>query len=158
MILGCKSHQNKCLCLLSLALKQRENKSGNRKEKRLFCRQEARSCLPLKSVFKPLTHHVDMFNKIQGISKNLLLGVRVFANGPGDRGSIPGRVTPKTFKMLLDTSLVYISMSAHTHTHTHTQGERVRVSEELPQQYTVCVKGQVEQSMERSSALPYTSV
>ena len=27
---------------------------------------------------------------------------RVFANGPGDRGSIPGRVIPKTLKMVLD--------------------------------------------------------
>ena len=26
---------------------------------------------------------------------------RVFTNGPGDRGSIPGRVMPKTQKMLL---------------------------------------------------------
>ena len=25
---------------------------------------------------------------------------RVFANGPGDRGSIPGRVIPKTQKMV----------------------------------------------------------
>ena len=32
---------------------------------------------------------------------------RVFANGLKDRGSIPGRVIPKTFKkMLLDTSLL----------------------------------------------------
>ena len=31
---------------------------------------------------------------------------RVFANGPGDRGSIPGRVIPKTLKMVLDTSLL----------------------------------------------------
>ena len=31
---------------------------------------------------------------------------RVFANGPGDRGSIPGRVIPKTFQMVLDTSLL----------------------------------------------------
>ena len=30
---------------------------------------------------------------------------RVFANGPGDLGSIPGRVIPKTLKMVLDTSL-----------------------------------------------------
>ena len=30
---------------------------------------------------------------------------RVFANGPRDRGSIPGRVIPKTLKMVLDTSL-----------------------------------------------------
>ena len=31
---------------------------------------------------------------------------RVFANGPGDRGSISGRVIPKTFKMVLDTALL----------------------------------------------------
>ena len=31
---------------------------------------------------------------------------RVFANGSGDLGSIPGRVMPKTFKMVLDTSLL----------------------------------------------------
>ena len=30
---------------------------------------------------------------------------RVFANGLGDLGSIPGRVIPKTLKMVLDTSL-----------------------------------------------------
>ena len=31
---------------------------------------------------------------------------RVFANGPGDLGSIPGRVIPKTLKMVLDTYLL----------------------------------------------------
>ena len=31
---------------------------------------------------------------------------RVFANGPGDLGSFPGRVLPKTSKMVLDTSLL----------------------------------------------------
>ena len=31
---------------------------------------------------------------------------RVFANGPGDRGSILGRVIPKTQKMVLDTALL----------------------------------------------------
>ena len=30
----------------------------------------------------------------------------VFANGPGDLGSIPVRVIPKTLKMVLDTSLL----------------------------------------------------
>ena len=30
---------------------------------------------------------------------------RVFANDPGDRGSIPGLIIPKTLKMVLDTSL-----------------------------------------------------
>ena len=60
--------------------------------------------------------------------------VRVFANGLGDLGSIPGRVIPKTQKMLLDAPLLII------------------------QHYKVWIKGKVEQSMERSSALPYTSV
>ena len=32
--------------------------------------------------------------------------VRVFAYGPGDLGSIPGRVIPKTLKMVLDVSLL----------------------------------------------------
>ena len=59
---------------------------------------------------------------------------RVFANGPGDLGSIPGCVIPKTFKMILDTYLLNT------------------------QRYKVCIKGKVEQSWERSSALPYTSV
>ena len=60
--------------------------------------------------------------------------VRVFANGPGDRGSIPGRVIPKTQKMVLDASLLNI------------------------QQYKVGIKGKVEQFIERSSALPNTPV
>ena len=30
---------------------------------------------------------------------------RVFSNGSGGRGSIPGRVIPKTQKMILDASL-----------------------------------------------------
>ena len=59
---------------------------------------------------------------------------RVFATGLGDLGSIPGRVIPKTLKIVLDTSLLYT------------------------QQYKVRIKGKVEQSRERSSALPYTLV
>ena len=35
-----------------------------------------------------------------------LLPVRVFTNGPGDLGSIPGRLIPKTQKMILDASLL----------------------------------------------------
>ena len=56
---------------------------------------------------------------------------RVFANGPEDLDSIPCRVIPKTFKMVLDTSLLNI------------------------QQYNVRIKGKVEHSMEMSST-PYT--
>ena len=59
---------------------------------------------------------------------------RVFANDPGDLGSIPGRVIPKTLKMVLDTSLLNT------------------------QQYKVRIKGKVEQSREKGSAIPYTSV
>ena len=59
---------------------------------------------------------------------------RVFANGPGDRRSIPGQVIPKTQKRVLDASLLNI------------------------QYYKVNIKGKVEQSKERSSALPYTMV
>ena len=59
---------------------------------------------------------------------------RVFANDPGDRGSILGHDLTKTLKMGLDTSLLNT------------------------QQYKVCIKGKVEQSREKSSSLPYTSV
>ena len=62
------------------------------------------------------------------------LAVRVFANGPGDLGLIPGRVIPKTQKMVLDASLLNT------------------------QHYKVRIKGKVEQSRERSSTLPYTLV
>ena len=48
-----------------------------------------------------------------GVDPNLLsftttwLVDRVFANGPGDLGSIPGHVIPKILKMILDTSILY---------------------------------------------------
>ena len=58
----------------------------------------------------------------------------VFANGPGHQGSIPGRVIPKTHKMVLDAALLNT------------------------QHYKVRIKGKVEQSEERSSAIPYTLV
>ena len=57
----------------------------------------------------------------------------VFANGPGDRGSIPGRIIPKTQKMVLDAALFNT------------------------QHYKIKIKGKVEQSREWSSALLYTS-
>ena len=70
------------------------------------------------------------------ISYNRLIGPvdRVFDNDPGDLGSIPGRIIPKTLKMVLDSSLLNT------------------------QQYKVRIEGKVEQSRKRSSALPDTSV
>ena len=50
--------------------------------------------------------------------------IRVFTNGPGDRGSIPSRVIPKTPKRVLDASLLDT------------------------QHYKVRIKGKVEQSRE----------
>ena len=77
--------------------------------------------------------HIQQFTTVITTTKRLIVQVdRVFANGPGDLGSIPDRVIPKTLKMLLDTSLLNT------------------------QQYKVRIKGKVEQSREMSSALPYT--
>ena len=63
-----------------------------------------------------------------------MIMVRVFAKGPGDLGSISGRVIPKTQKMVLDASLFNT------------------------QHYKVRIKGKVGQSWDRSCALPYTMV
>ena len=60
--------------------------------------------------------------------------VRVFANGPGNRGSIPSRVVAKTQKMVLDAALL------------------------STQHYKERIKSKIEQSREWSIALPYTSV
>ena len=58
---------------------------------------------------------------------------RVLANGPGDQGSIPGRVIAKTQKMILYAALL------------------------SPQHYKVKIKGKMNQSREYSCALPSTS-
>ena len=58
----------------------------------------------------------------------------LFANSSGKQGSIPGQVIPKTEKLVLDTALLNT------------------------QHYKVRMKGEVKQSMERNSALPYASV
>ena len=46
------------------------------------------------------------------MSRNRFIGLvgRVFANGPGDPGSVPGRVITKTLKMVLDTALLTLSI------------------------------------------------
>ena len=48
----------------------------------------------------------DQYSDIKTNSDNVLIVIRVFANVPGDLGSIPGRVIPKTQKMVLDASLL----------------------------------------------------
>ena len=86
----------------------------------------------LKFFILPMVIWYQVILQLYG-SKYLLLNgqvSRVFANGPGDLGSIPDHVIPKTSKMVLDTSLFNT------------------------QQYKVCIKSKVEQSRERSSVLP----
>ena len=69
-----------------------------------------------------------------GCYSNPLNAQSVFNNGPGDRGSIPGRIIPKTQKMVLDASSLSI------------------------QHYKLRIKCKEKQSREWSSAFPYTSV
>ena len=59
---------------------------------------------------------------------------RVFGNGPGNWSSIPGRVIPKTQKIVLYAALLSTQL------------------------YKVKIKGKVEQSREWSGALPFNSV
>ena len=73
---------------------------------------------------------VLVLSKLQAIG---LMG-RVFASGPGDRGSVLGRVIPKIQKMVLDAALLNTQF------------------------YKLAIKGKFEQSRERSSALPCTLV
>ena len=82
----------------------------------------------------PLWYNLSLYIPVSTLLESLTPAVRVFANGPGDLGSIPGRVIPKTLKMELDTTLLNT------------------------QHYKVRFKGKVEQSREWSSALPYTLV
>ena len=64
------------------------------------------------------------------IKPDICMMVRVFANGPGDLGTIPGQVIPNSQKMALDASLLNT------------------------QYYKEQIKGKVEQYREKSSTLP----
>ena len=88
--------------------------------------------MPLNTETKPILNLLDNDNLKY---RDRLIGPvgRVFANDRVYLGSIPGRIIPKTLKMVLDTSLL------------------------STQQYKVRIMGKVAQSRERSSALPYTS-
>ena len=68
------------------------------------------------------------------IHRPSVLVFKVFANGPGDRSSIPGWSIPKTQKMILDASLFNC------------------------QNYKVRIKGKMEQTKKRSGILAYTSL
>ena len=83
-----------------------------------------------------MSNHYLNFNQAIGLMS------RVFANGPGDLGSIAGRVIPKTQKKKKKKKKKKVLDAALLNT----------------QHYKVWVKGKVEQLRERSSTLPYTLV
>ena len=65
--------------------------------------QQITKCLSVLNGCKSLV--LEYLKPYNGLVWYGLVG-RVFANGLGDLGSIPGRVIPKTLKMVLDTSLL----------------------------------------------------
>ena len=92
------------------------------------------NCIILVNEFECQSHFYVQF-QINTLGKqDIGKMVRVFTNGPGDLGSIPGRVIPKTQKMVLDAPLLNT------------------------QHYKVNIKGKVDQFKERSSVLSYTLV
>ena len=98
-----------------------EEKGKNEKKKRRKRRR------------RNLSHWITLFFNVSPYCRiifHYLLPYRVFANGPGDLGSIPGRVIPKTQKMVLDVSLLNT------------------------QHYKVRIKGKVEQSREGVAPSP----
>ena len=78
--------------------------------------------------------YMEVNMEINSTVPDISLAVRVFANGLGDLGSIPGRVIPKTQKMVLDATLLNT------------------------QHYKVRIKGKVGQSREGVAPSPYSVV
>ena len=81
------------------------------------------------TVFNSVTYFIYFKAYYSSVDRLVGLVGRVFANGPGDLGSIPGRVIPKNLKMVLDTSLL------------------------KTRRYKVRIESKVEKSWEKSSAL-----
>ena len=84
----------------------------------------------LQAIYLKLSKHIYIYIYIPDIG----IMVRVFANSPGDLGSIPGRVIPKTQKMVLDATLLNTL------------------------RYKLRIKSKVKQSRERSSALGVVAI
>ena len=124
----CKKLSNDCLTFLLLKCVYKiTNQEKNYKHYHLL----QKNCI---NIYKRWTYFWIAIYSFFFFNRDIGPAVRVFANGPGDLGSIPGRVIPKTLKMVLDTTLLNT------------------------QHYKVRFKGKVEQSWEWSSALPYTLV
>ena len=58
------------------------------------------------SITISLHSNKEFFKNFITDDENVFLMVRVFAKGPGELGSIPGRVIPKTQKMVLYATLL----------------------------------------------------
>ena len=108
-------------------------------EGRISKTQQNSRCSLCSDRDETINHIISECSKLaqnNAIRVNWAIGLmsRVFANGSGDRGSIPSQVIPKTQKMVLDTAFLNT------------------------QHYKVRIKGKVEQSRKWSRALHYTSV
>ena len=102
----------------------------NSQTERMYLKRKQKIIQPLLT--KEQTNTLSQFGSYSySAVPDIGMMVRVFANGPGDLGSIPGRVIQKTQKMVLDTSLL------------NSQHHKIRI------------KGKVEQSRERSFTPPY---
>ena len=86
--------------------------------------------MSLKTTLDTKMEYIYIYIYIYSAIPDIGLAVRVFINGPGDLGSIPGRVIPKIQKMVLDASLLNT------------------------QHYKVRIKGKVEQSREGVAPTP----
>ena len=66
------------------------------------------NCIYCKILIFLFYFTVVLYQIFISYTNNLHTGLvdRVFANGPGDLGSIPGHDIPKTFKMVLGTSFL----------------------------------------------------
>ena len=49
---------------------------------------------------------IELMGKLRTLKRAIGLMNRVFANGPGDQGSIPDQIVPKTKKMVIDAALL----------------------------------------------------
>ena len=121
-------------------MQQPESIRENDTQKKSFDIQtNHRTLCPLVDFVVPADSQVkskERQNRDKYLDPNRLISLvgRVFANGPGELGLIPGHVIPITLKMVLNTSLLNA------------------------QQYKVRIKSKEEQSWERRSAVLYTSV
>ena len=118
------------ICLLARPYIQIEYKNLLLHEDTVFQKEFSNKFIMKLKLYLKLLKNREIFIYLYIFIPDIGLAVRGFANGPGDLGSIPGRVIPKTQKMVLDASLLNT------------------------QHYKVRIKGKVKQSREGVALSP----